>query len=144
MIVRAFNEGDPAEGPAVLARAQLSGVVPDASGDLPNSPNLLTELAGTISNVGAMSFSDSIEEHLAGEADPAEATSGAYRMSAEWVALFAGLTDEQVRATSQRWARECDPGASNDAQATALVTSIRDVCRVARREKVPLIYTWTM
>lgn len=145
LIAQAFNDGHRADGPKVLAHAELAGIVPDASGELPNTPNLLTELAGSIADRGSLTFSDSVAEHLAGDPDPAESTSGAYRMSTEWVALFAELTDEQVQLVAQRWAKECDPGATNTApQVTALVRSVRDVCRVAKERNVNVIYTWTM
>ena len=140
LIVRIFDDGDHANGAGVLAHAQLPGVVPDA--DLPNSPDLLTELAGTVANAGTLSFSGSIAEHLAGEPDPDEATSGVYRMSAEWVALFAELTDDQLGMVAQRWASECDPGETP--QLFALVGAVRNVCRVARERDVSLIYSWTM
>ncbi len=144
-IAQAFNDGRPADGPSVFAHAALSGVVPDASGELPNTPNLLTDLACSITNFGSVTFSDSIVEHLGGDPDPSEATSGAYVMSAQWMALFAGLTDEQVQLLARQWAKECDPGASDDApQVTTLVRSIRDVCRTARQRNAPLIYTWAM
>jgi hypothetical protein len=144
VIAGSFNDGRRAEGPKVLAHAELSGVVPDASGELPNTPNLLTELAASIARVESLSFADSIAQHLAGDPDPAEATSGAYRMSDEWTKLFAELTEEHVRLVAQQWAKECDPGATSDAPQAALVRSLRDVCRVAKERNVSVIYTWTM
>ena len=123
------------------AHARLDGIVPDATGELPNTPDLLTELACAITNHRDLTFTESIEDR--GDDDP-DATSGTYRMRAAWIALFADLTDEQVNTLGQRWARECDPGTTDASSPTSLVRSLRDLCRLARNRNVPLIYTWTL
>src|SRR5688572_1363840 len=85
-IAQAFNESEPIEGqPFVAAQVNLPGIIPDDSEEVPNSPNLLTELVCKTVGHGPLTFSGSISEHLGGDPDPSEATSGAYAMGSKWV-----------------------------------------------------------
>jgi hypothetical protein len=144
VITEAFVEARRAEGPRILAHVALPGVVPDTSGASPNTPELLTELAASTASVDGLNFAGSISGRIIRVADPEEAAEGAFLMSADWVSLFAGLTDPQVQIVAQRWARERDPGVASDApRVTALVQSVREVCRVAKERRMPVVYTWT-
>ena len=144
VITEAFIEARRADGPRILAHATLPGVVPDASGELPNTPDLMTQLAASTTKLDGLKFSDSIAGRIARGADADEPADGAYLMRAEWVSLFAGLTDSEVETVGEQWAHECDPDSASVAtQLAALVQSVRGVCRVARERRVPVVYAWT-
>src|SRR5262245_56341002 len=91
LIAGALERGEPPEPPEALdgvEHVNLPGVVPDPSGALPNSPDLLTELASTLRGM-RVDFAGSLVRQLAGDPGPAEAPHGAHEVSAAWVALFA-------------------------------------------------------
>ena len=97
VIVKAFQDRQAVDGPKILAHAELAGVVPDASGEMANTPNLLTELACSIAKSGSLTFSDSIAEHLAGDRDP---TSAAQREKGTCPSFTPGPCDPPRRASS--------------------------------------------
>jgi hypothetical protein len=145
VITEAFIKARRADGPRILAHVALPGVAPGASGQQANTPDFLTDLAASIACVDGVTFSDAIAGRIARAPVPAEPGDGAYLMRPDWVSLFAGLTDSQVQAVAERWARERnEAGGKKTRPLTALVTSVRELCRVAIERPVPVVYTWTM
>ncbi len=132
----------------VLAHAAMPGIVPDESGELPNSPDVLTLLACAVAGRQPIEFSSCIAERLVGDPDPEEATDGAYVMSHAWIELFASLSAEQAASLAIRWFEEFDPDAtdapSHAAGLAPLLDAIVHVCRTARAHDAPVVYTWAM
>jgi len=142
------STGHAHDAPAVLALAELPAMVPDESGELPNSPDVLTLLACAVAGKQPLEFAASIAEKIVGDPDPDEATDGAYVMSDAWTELFAELTPEQAATLAIRWFEEWDP-AANDAPTHAVglapvLDAIVNVCRTARENRVAVVYTWKM
>lgn len=147
-IAEAFEAGAAKAAPSILAHAELPGMVPDESGEMPNSPDVLTLLACAAAGKQPIEFASSIAERLVGDPDPEEATDGAYVMSDAWMELFAGLTPEQASTLALRWFEEWDPEA-NDAPRHAaglapLLDAIVHVCRTAKEHHAAVVYTWKM
>jgi hypothetical protein len=144
VITEAFIEARRAEGSRIHAHVALPGVVPDASGELPNTPDSLTDVAASIAQVEGLKFSGSIAGRIGRTRDDlSEPADGAYLMRTNWVSLFAELTDSQARHVAQLWAGKCDPTAdSATPQLVTLVRSVRDLCRVALEKSMPVVYTW--
>jgi hypothetical protein len=143
VITEAFIEARRAEGARIHAHVALPGVVPDASGEMPNTPDSLTDLAASIAQVEGLRFSGSIAGRIGRTRDLGEQADGAYLMRMDWVSLFAALTDSQARVLAQLWAGKCDPEAATATpRLITLVSSIRDLCRVAIERSMPVVYTW--
>lgn len=144
-IGEAIVAGEPfAAESFVHAHVKLPGIVPGE--ESASSPDMLTELAASLTGVTSVTFSGSIAEHLAGQSDPMEATDGAYRMAADWVQLFAQLTNEQIGALATSWCKEWDPGSGQD-QVDELATMLKELCRVcqtAKQRGSAVVYSWTM
>lgn len=148
-IGEAFASAGSARGaPFVLAHAELPGIVPDETGELPNSTEVMTLLACAVAGRQPLEFSGAIAERLVGDPDPEEATNGAYVMSESWTELFAGLTKEQARTLAGRWLEEWDPGADDAPEHVAglvvLLEGIVQVCRTARERAAAVVFTWAI
>jgi hypothetical protein len=147
LIAGALESGEPPEQLDGVEHVSLPGILPDASGELPNSPDLLTALASTLRGV-PLAFAGSLIRQLSGDPDPAEATDGAHLMSAAWVELFAGLSAEECAALATSWIAEWDPGALADpAQVKRtgdLIAEVARLCRTAQERRTSVIFHWTM
>jgi hypothetical protein len=148
-IGEAFEHAGDARGlQGLLAHADLPGMVPDESGELPNSPDVLTLLACAVSGRQPLEFGDAITERLMGDPDSDEAVDGAYVMSEAWTELFAALTPEQAATLASRWFAEWDPDANDcpthPAGLAPILDAIVHVCRTAREERTSVVYAWTM
>ena len=113
---------------------------------LPNSPDMLTDIACSVTKASPITFAGEVIKHIAGNAHPQRATSGAWEMSHRWSALFAHLTNDQADRTAQRWALVLDPGATKEVveRGTAVVLAVRDVCRAALERNASVVYSWTL
>jgi hypothetical protein len=148
-IADAFKEGRAFEGKQfVSAHVNLPGIVPDMSGELPNTPDLLTELACSTVGIERFTFAESIAEQLSGDPDPMVANDGAYLMTPRWTELFARITESQTQELAVRWLKELDPGAAElparVSEMNALLRSLTNTCRVAQERRVSLVYAWTL
>jgi hypothetical protein len=142
------STGSADEAEQMLAQALLPGIIPDETGEMPNSPDVLTLLTCAVAGRQPIEFSACIAEHLVGDPDPEEATDGAYVMSHAWVELFASLTAEQAASLAIRWFGEFDPEATDSPQHAAglapLLDAIVHVCRTAREHDAAVVYVWKM
>jgi len=139
----------------VLAHVHLPGILPAPTGELaPWSPDRLTAIANEVAgrdSPAAITFAAAHRRHLMGNPDEPEANYAAFEIGPGWVELFAGLDDDTVRRTGERWANEIDEQetkpAATDLPAVPiveLVTQIRDACRVAGDRGAGMVYSWTL
>ncbi len=141
-IARALEEGDLPEAESFVAHLNLPGILPSDEEEVPNSPNLLTMIACDVMREANVSFSDSIAQHLAGDPDQRTATYGVYRMASEWVGLFARLSEAQISAIGEEWAKRVD--APGNGSLSKVVKDIVEICRVATQRNAALVYSWTL
>ena len=139
-LLSAWRDDEPLDGTdGVVASVNLPGILPGPDGAMPNSPDLLTQLACIVTAGVPVTFDASIVERVD------EEERGAYRLSKQWGAIFAALDDAQCAEVARRWMRECDPGADDGGGPLAdLVRRIAGVCRQAGQRDASLIYTWTL
>lgn len=102
----------------------------------------LVEAACAARAVAPVGLTSSLTEHLAGDPDPMLALFGADVVSPDVVEVLAALTPDQVPVVVEQWFRAVGVEATRDGEDA--VRGLVALCRVARDEGLPVVFTWSL
>jgi hypothetical protein len=92
---------------------------------------------------GAIStLAEACVKHLAGPADPMEATYAAELISSALVRAFARVADTDIAPLAGRWMRANDAEPTDDG--TNAVAELVKLCRLADTERIPVLLYWSL
>lgn len=111
----------------------------------PTDLDILSETAFEMMGRVPTGLLDSLEENVGGDG----AESSADTVTEAWVTGMAAFPNDRVPELAQRWLRAVaeDRGDSDDAVTPDALQAVRELislCRLAGREKVAVVHTWSL